>query len=114
MLKKKFSKVAVSGSGDSRMTEYGPGNRMWRNADGQLHRIDGAAIERADGAREWWVEDKTLTEAEFNRHPAVLEFRRRKEAEEKAVRMTQEALQREQHQARLARLDGLDGSRRRK
>jgi hypothetical protein len=32
------------------------GSRKWRNAKGQFHRLDGPAIEYADGSREWWVD----------------------------------------------------------
>ena len=34
------------------------GTKRWKNAEGQLHRDDGPAIEHADGSKEWWVEDK--------------------------------------------------------
>ena len=30
------------------------------------HREDGPAIEYADGDKEWWVDDKNLSEQEFN------------------------------------------------
>ena len=66
------------------------GNRVWRNAanqyhrlDGpayegangvkswwvndQLHRLDGAAVEYADGGKAWYLYNEYLTEAEFNR-----------------------------------------------
>ena len=29
-----------------------------RNADGQLHRIDGPAVEYKDGTKEWWINGK--------------------------------------------------------
>ena len=35
----------------------GSGTTRWRNSAGQLHRIDGPAVERADGSRMWWVND---------------------------------------------------------
>jgi hypothetical protein len=31
------------------------GNREWRNSEGELHRTDGPAVERADGSREWYL-----------------------------------------------------------
>jgi len=34
--------------------------------DGKRHRIDGPAIEWHGGRKEWWVDNKPLTEAEFN------------------------------------------------
>jgi hypothetical protein len=33
------------------------GVRLWR-VDGKCHRIDGPAIEWADGSKEWWVDGK--------------------------------------------------------
>lgn len=34
------------------------GTKRWRNNNGQYHREDGPAIEWADGAKEWWVNDR--------------------------------------------------------
>ena len=31
------------------------GNTKWYNADGQRHRLDGPAVEYADGFKAWWV-----------------------------------------------------------
>jgi hypothetical protein len=31
-----------------------------RNKAGQLHRTDGPAVERANGSKEWWVDDKFI------------------------------------------------------
>ena len=31
------------------------GTKRWYNADGQLHRLDGPAVEYADGYKAWWV-----------------------------------------------------------
>ena len=37
--------------------EYG--NRIeWRNEEGEIHRLDGPAIEWADGTKEWWAHGK--------------------------------------------------------
>ena len=30
------------------------GHKVWRNKQGQLHRLDGPAIESADGTKEWY------------------------------------------------------------
>ena len=37
------------------------GNQRWRDVNGQLHRLDGPAIIRADGTQEWWVNNKNIT-----------------------------------------------------
>jgi len=34
------------------------GTRHWNNSQWQLHRLDGPAIECADGRKEWWVDGK--------------------------------------------------------
>ena len=36
----------------------------WRQ-HGQIHRVDGPAIEWRNGSVEWWLNDTKLTEAEF-------------------------------------------------
>ena len=33
-------------------------SKIWRNDKGQIHRLDGPAVERADGTKEWWVDGK--------------------------------------------------------
>lgn len=33
-------------------------SKIWSNSDGLLHRLDGPAIERADGRKEWWINGK--------------------------------------------------------
>ena len=38
------------------------GNRYYRNAASQLHRIGGPAVERFDGYREWWLNGVELAE----------------------------------------------------
>jgi hypothetical protein len=78
------------------------GTRVWRNDAGQLHRLDGPAVEYMDGYRSWWidgrfhrldgpaiedpsiddewfVDDKPLSEDEFERHPLVIFYRLCKE-----------------------------------
>jgi hypothetical protein len=42
---------------DGPAVEYADGTRQWW-VDGKLHRLDGPAVEYADGSREWWVDDK--------------------------------------------------------
>ncbi len=39
--------------------EYRDGSEWCIN--GQLHRMDGPAVEYADGSREWWVNDQPLS-----------------------------------------------------
>jgi len=31
------------------------GNKLWRNKDGEFHRLDGPAVEFADGDKQWWI-----------------------------------------------------------
>jgi hypothetical protein len=50
---------------DGPAIEYADGSRTWW-VDGKRHRIDGPAIEYADGGKEWWVNGKHLTEEQFN------------------------------------------------
>ena len=38
----------------------------YRNPMGQLHRVYGAAIEWADGARRWYLNGEPFTEKEFH------------------------------------------------
>lgn len=40
-----------------------------------LHRLDGPAIEYADGSKRWCIDGNELTEEEFNKHPLVIEYR---------------------------------------
>ena len=44
---------------------YEDGDRCWYQ-NGKLHRLDGPAIEWADGTRQWWINGKQLSEEEFN------------------------------------------------
>jgi len=41
------------------------GGAYWTNSKGQYHRLDGPAIERADGTQEYWVDGKALTKIDF-------------------------------------------------
>jgi hypothetical protein len=36
------------------MTVFLDGSKLWRNANGDLHRVDGPAVIYADGHKEWW------------------------------------------------------------
>lgn len=42
------------------------GATRWYNEEGRYHREDGPAIESAGGSRYWYINDKRLTEEEFN------------------------------------------------
>jgi len=49
---------------DGPAIEYRYGSKVWCK-DGQRHRTGGPAIEWADGDKEWWVNGKRYDEAEF-------------------------------------------------
>ena len=51
---------------DGPAIELANGARFWYQ-NGLIHRTDGPAIEYSNGEREWWIEDKSLTEEEFNK-----------------------------------------------
>ena len=44
---------------------FANGDKYWC-LDGEYHREDGPAIEYVDGERGWYLNDKSLTEDEFN------------------------------------------------
>ena len=50
---------------DGPAVEYADGGKDWW-VEGKRHRLDGPAFENASGYKEWWVEDKLMTEEEFN------------------------------------------------
>jgi len=72
------------------------GNKRWFNTAGDLHRLDGPAVEFTDGAKSWYVNgqyhrldgpalkwpnrnswyinDQQLTEADWNVHPIRIEY----------------------------------------
>ena len=50
---------------DGPAIEIANGHREWWQ-NGRRHRTDGPAIEYADGRRRWCVNDKKMTEAEYN------------------------------------------------
>ena len=35
------------------------GDRDWRDPNGQLHRVDGPAVEWSDGEKQWWFHGHT-------------------------------------------------------
>jgi phage gp46-like protein len=49
---------------DGPAVECANGSRSWW-ADGKRHRLDGPAIEYASGTRLWYIEGEELTEQEF-------------------------------------------------
>ena len=61
---------------DGPAIEYSNGYRVWYQ-NGQRHRLDGPAIEWANGDRQWWIEDKKLTQEQFNKqtHKSTCENR---------------------------------------
>ena len=44
---------------------YESGRKAWY-INGEYHREDGPAIERADGTKSWYINGKELSQAEFN------------------------------------------------
>ena len=43
-------------------------NIRWYNDKEKLHRLDGPAIEEANGYKAWYVNGKAMTEKEFNEY----------------------------------------------
>ena len=52
---------------DGPAIEDADGGKEWW-VEGKLHRLDGPAIERSDGYKAWWVEGKHMTEEKFNEY----------------------------------------------
>jgi hypothetical protein len=52
---------------DGPAIEGANGYKEWC-VEGKYHRLDGPAIEHADGSKAWWVDGKHLTEEEFNEY----------------------------------------------
>ena len=50
---------------DGPAVEHADGYKAWR-VEGKRHRLDGPAIQHADGYKAWYVEGRRLTEEEFN------------------------------------------------
>ena len=40
------------------------GNKFWRNKNGELHRLDGPAVEGANGSKEWWLNGRLHREGD--------------------------------------------------
>ena len=51
---------------DGPAIEYANGDRFWL-VDGKRHRVDGPAVEWVDGRGSWYVEYKYYTEENFNK-----------------------------------------------
>lgn len=58
------SAVAKPSSDEPTIDKYG--TKEWR-VDDKLHRVGGPAVERANGAKEWWVNGQHISEAEFGK-----------------------------------------------
>jgi len=62
LIKEEEPTMTVNSTGDREekptMTVNSSGNREWKLSNGELHRLDGPAIEGADGHKEWWINDK--------------------------------------------------------
>ena len=43
------------------------GNRFWRNKDGRFHCEHGPAVEYSDGRKEYWLNNKLLTQEEWEK-----------------------------------------------
>ena len=50
---------------DGPAVELANGFKYWC-LNGERHRVDGPAIEYADGSKSWWLNGERLTEEEFN------------------------------------------------
>jgi len=55
-----ISKIVIEGNGIECIVI------IFYNKYGQEHRLDGHAVEYADGSKEWWLDNKQYTEAQFN------------------------------------------------
>jgi len=49
---------------DGPAVEYADGGKEWW-VNGELHRLDGPAVEFKNGHKEWWVEDTQYSEEQF-------------------------------------------------
>ena len=52
---------------DGPAVEWADGSKSWW-VDDKLHRLDGPAVEYADGDKSWYVNDKKMTKKEFNEY----------------------------------------------
>ena len=53
--------------------EWADGTHMWYQ-NGRRHRLDGPAVEYSHGYREWYIDGKALTETEWQQAVASMEF----------------------------------------
>ena len=51
------------------LKEFPNGDKEW-TLNGEFHRLDGPAVERYDGSKSWFLNDKRYTEEEF----ALIQF----------------------------------------
>ena len=49
---------------DGPAIEYADGTKFWYQ-NNKCHRTDGPAVELADGTKNWWLDDKCLTQAQW-------------------------------------------------
>jgi hypothetical protein len=60
---------------------YGDGDEAWYHW-GKLHRIDGPAItgttSDGDVYREWWIDNESYSKVDFDNHPEVKLYKRKK------------------------------------
>jgi hypothetical protein len=63
---------------DGPAVEWRHGSKAWW-VNGKRHRLDGPATELASNFKEWYVNDKELTKEEFEQHPLVVFYRLCKE-----------------------------------
>ncbi len=52
---------------DGPAVEWANGYKEWW-VKGKLHRLDGPAVEGTNGYKSWWVKGKPMTEKEFNEY----------------------------------------------
>ncbi len=52
---------------DGPAVEYANGDKAWL-VESKYHRLDGPAIEWANGYKSWYVDGKKMTETEFNEY----------------------------------------------
>ena len=53
-----FSEIPTDFTG---IVEYPNGSKLWYR-NGKYHRVDGPAVENADGTKQWWLNDKLVYE----------------------------------------------------
>lgn len=59
---------------DGPALEWLDGTKRWKKA-GKLHCLSGPAEEYADGSRYWWVEGNEYSEEDFNVLPEVIMYK---------------------------------------